>query len=101
ALAGNWAYFVAFLGIILVVVTIHDAVALAIGYGTAVVGGMGTRERKAVTFEVGIRNAGLGLGLVFAFFGGLGGMAIVAGWWGVWDIIAGLILAAVWRRHTK
>ncbi len=101
ALAGNWAFFVAFLGIIVLVVTVHDAVALAIGYGTAVVGGLGTRERKAMTFEVGIRNAGLGLGLVFAFFGGLGGMAIVAGWWGIWDIIAGLIVATLWARHTK
>lgn len=101
ALAGNWSYFIAFLGVILVVVFIHDAVALAIGYGTAYVGGLGTRERKAMTFEVGIRNAGLGLGLIFAFFGGLGGMAIVAGWWGVWDIVAGMILAALWARHTK
>ncbi|WP_052682473.1 bile acid:sodium symporter family protein, partial [Microbacterium terrae] len=101
ALAGNWAYFVAFLGVIILVVTIHDAVALAIGYGTAVVGGLGTRERKAMTFEVGIRNAGLGLGLVFTFFGGLGGMAIVAGWWGIWDIIAGLVVAALWAAHTR
>jgi len=101
ALAGNWSYFIAFLGIILLVVAIHDAVALAIGYGTAYVGGLGTRERKAVTFEVGIRNAGLGLGLVFSFFDGLGGMAIVAGWWGVWDIIAGLTLASLWAAHTK
>ncbi|MFV0319632.1 MAG: bile acid:sodium symporter family protein [Microbacterium sp.] len=101
ALAGNWAFFIAFLGIILLVVTVHDAVALAIGYGTAVVGGLGTPERKAMTFEVGIRNAGLGLGLVFAFFGGLGGMAIVAGWWGIWDIIAGLIVAGLWVRRTK
>lgn len=101
ALAGNWSYFLAFIGIILLVVTIHDAVALAIGYGTAYLGGLGTRERKAVTFEVGIRNAGLGLGLVFTFFGGLGGMAIVAGWWGVWDIIAGLVLASIWAAHTK
>jgi len=101
ALAGNWAYFIAFLGVILVVVAIHDAVALAIGYSTAVVGGLGTRERKAMTFEVGIRNAGLGLGLVFTFFGGLGGMAIVAGWWGIWDIIAGLIVASLWAVHTK
>jgi BASS family bile acid:Na+ symporter len=100
ALVGNWAFFIAFLGIIILVVTIHDAVALAIGYGTAVVGGLGTRERKAMTFEVGIRNAGLGLGLIFTFFGGLGGMAIVAGWWGIWDIIAGLIVAALWARHT-
>ncbi|WP_345801836.1 bile acid:sodium symporter family protein [Microbacterium sp. AZCO] len=101
ALAGNWSYFVAFLGVIVAVVAIHDAVALAIGYTTAVVGGLGTRERKAMTFEVGIRNAGLGLGLVFTFFGGLGGMAIVAGWWGIWDIIAGLIVAALWARHTR
>ena len=101
ALAGNWQYFVAFLGIIVLAVTIHDAVALAIGWTTAAAGGLGTRERKAMTFEVGIRNAGLGLGLVFTFFGGLGGMAIVAGWWGIWDIVAGLVVAALWARHTR
>lgn len=101
ALAGNWAIFVSFLGIILLVVFVHDAVALAIGYGTAYLGGLGTRERKAMTFEVGIRNAGLGLGLIFAFFDGLGGMAIVAGWWGIWDIVAGLAVASLWAMHTK
>lgn len=101
ALVGNWTVFVQVLGIILLVVTVHDAVALALGYGTAVVGGLGTRERKAMTFEVGIRNAGLGLGLVFLFFDGLGGMAIVAGWWGIWDIVAGLVLAGLWARHTR
>ncbi|BDV29995.1 bile acid:sodium symporter family protein [Microbacterium terricola] len=101
ALTGNWTYFVQFFGVIILVVTIHDAVALAIGYGTAVAGGLGTRERKAMTFEVGIRNAGLGLGLVFTFFGGLGGMAIVAGWWGIWDIIAGLIVASLWAVRTR
>jgi BASS family bile acid:Na+ symporter len=101
ALIGNWAVFISVLGIVVLVVTVHDATALALGYGTAVLGGLGTRERKAMTFEVGIRNAGLGLGLVFAFFGGLGGMAIVAGWWGIWDIVAGLVLAGLWARHTK
>lgn len=101
ALVGNWAVFVQVLGIIVLVVTIHDAVALALGYGTAVVGGLGTRERKAMTFEVGIRNAGLGLGIVFTFFDGLGGMAIVAGWWGIWDIVAGLVVAGLWARHTR
>lgn len=101
ALVGNWAVFIAVLGIIVLVVTIHDGVALLLGYTTARLGGLATRERKAMTFEVGIRNAGLGLGLVFAFFGGLGGMAIVAGWWGIWDIVAGLIVATLWARHTK
>ncbi|MFS0913203.1 bile acid:sodium symporter family protein [Microbacterium sp. 179-I 3D2 NHS] len=101
ALVGNWAVFVQVLGVILLVVAVHDAVALALGYGTAVAGGLGTRERKAMTFEVGIRNAGLGLGLVFLFFDGLGGMAIVAGWWGIWDIVAGLVVAGLWARHTR
>ncbi|MDR2999531.1 MAG: bile acid:sodium symporter family protein [Microbacterium sp.] len=101
ALVGNWAVFISVLGTVLLVVAAHDAVALGLGYSTAVLGGLGTRERKAMTFEVGIRNAGLGLGLVFTFFGGLGGMAVVAGWWGVWDIIAGLIVATLWAAHTK
>jgi len=56
-------------------------------------------DRRAITFEVGIRNAGLGLVLVFSFFGGLGGMAVVAGVWGFWDIIAGLLLASLWARR--
>ena len=52
-----------------------------------------------MTFEVGIRNAGLGLLLVFTSFGGLGGMALVAAWWGIWDIVAALALARIWRRR--
>lgn len=101
ALSSNWSVFVAHLGIIVVVVALHDAVSLGIGWSTAALGGLGTRERKAMTFECGIRNAGLGLGLVMTFFDGLGGMAVVAGWWGVWDIIAGLVLASLWARHTR
>jgi BASS family bile acid:Na+ symporter len=100
ALVGNWNYFMAFIGVVLLVVFLHDAVALAIGYGTAKATRLDVPSTKAVTFEVGIRNSGLGLGLVFAFFGGLGGMAVVAGWWGIWDIIAGLVLATVWSRFT-
>lgn len=100
ALAGNWNYFMAFIGVVLLAVFLHDAVALALGYATARTFRLDTPSTKAVTFEVGIRNAGLGLGLVFAFFGGLGGMAVVAGWWGIWDIVAGLVLATLWSRHS-
>ena len=53
-----------------------------------------------MTFEVGIRNAGLGLLLVFTSFQGLGGMALVAAWWGIWDIIAALTVARIWRRRA-
>lgn len=101
ALVGNWSYFMAFIGVVLLAVFLHDAIALGLGYVTARTFRLDTPSTKAVTFEVGIRNAGLGLGLVFAFFGGLGGMAVVAGWWGIWDIVAGLILATVWSRFMR
>ena len=36
---------------------------------------------------------------MFNFFGGLGGMAIVAAWWGIWHLIVGTTLPTWWRRH--
>lgn len=101
ALVGNFTYFIAYIGVVLLAVFLHDAIALALGFGAARIGGLSMYDSKAVTFELGIRNAGLGLGLVFTFFGGLGGMAVVAGWWGIWDIIAGLALASFWGWRTK
>ena len=86
---------------ILLAVFLHEAIALSLGWGLARVSGLASPERRAMAFEVGIRNAGLGLGLTFTFFDGLGGMAIVAGWWGIWDIVAGLILATRWARHSR
>ena len=81
----------------LLAVFLHDALALLLGYGDRPRDpAAATRARKAMTFEVGIRNAGLGLLLVFTYFDGLGGMALVAAWWGIWDIIAGLALAQWW-----
>jgi len=97
----NWALFVAWIGVVAIAVALHDALALALGY----VMGKGFKLPKpmvkAMTFEVGIRNAGLGLLLVFAFFDGLGGMALVAAWWGIWDIIAALALARIWRSRSR
>ncbi|RZT97619.1 bile acid:sodium symporter family protein [Rivibacter subsaxonicus] len=99
AIAGNWRYFLDYVGLVLVAVAIHDALAFATGYGSAALMGLKEYDRRAVSFEVGVRNAGLGLVLIFSFFGGLGGMAVVAGVWGFWDIIAGLVLASWWGRR--
>ena len=46
-----------------------------------------------------MQNSALGLVLVFDFFDGLGGMAIVTAWWGIWHIIAGLTVAYWWSRR--
>ncbi|WP_131104708.1 bile acid:sodium symporter family protein [Ornithinimicrobium sufpigmenti] len=98
--ANNWALFTAYIGLVVVAVFVHDALALLLGYVIGRTARLPQASVKASTFEVGIRNSGLGLLLVFAFFDGLGGMALVAAWWGIWDMIAGLAVAMVWRRRT-
>lgn len=99
-IAKNWDVFVHYIGIVLVVVFLHDALALLLGWSIGRATRLPPASVKAMTFEVGVRNAGLGLLLVFTYFDGLGGMALVAAWWGIWDIIAGLAVAVVWRRRT-
>lgn len=99
AIAGNWRYFLDYVGLVLVAVVLHDALAFGTGWLCARASGLADYDRRAVAIEVGIRNAGLGLVLIFGFFGGLGGMAVVAGVWGFWDIIAGLALASWWGRR--
>ena len=97
-IAKNWEIFVDYIGIVLVAVFLHDLLALLLGYGIGRATRLPDASVRAMTFEVGVRNAGLGLLIVFTYFDGLGGMALVAAWWGIWDIIAGLALAIVWRR---
>jgi BASS family bile acid:Na+ symporter len=99
ALAGNWSLFVAWIGVVAIAVALHDALALGLGYSVGRLTRLPERSTRAMTFEVGIRNAGLGLLLVFTSFGGLGGMALVAAWWGIWDIVVALALARWWRRR--
>jgi BASS family bile acid:Na+ symporter len=58
------------------------------------------KDRRSVSIETGIQNSGLALVLIFNpnLFGGLGGMAFIAAWWGIWHIIAGLAIAALWSK---
>jgi bile acid:Na+ symporter, BASS family len=98
ALAANWGLFLAFAGGIAGLVIVHNALGLGGGYALATLAGLSPFDRRAVTIETGIQNSGLGLVLIFGFFGGLGGMAIVAAFWGVWHAISGLALARFMSR---
>ncbi|MBI3532852.1 MAG: bile acid:sodium symporter family protein [Burkholderiales bacterium] len=100
ALAANFKHFLAYIQFVLLVVFIHNLLALVTGYSLATAVGLPERDRRAITFEMGIQNSGLGLILIFNFFNGLGGMAIVTAWWGIWHIVAGMTLATYWKNRT-
>jgi len=100
ALAANWRYFLDYVGYVVFAVFLHNALALATGYWAARLARLPERDRRAVSIEVGIQNSALGLVLIFNFFGGLGGMAIVTAWWGVWHLISGLTVATWWSRRA-
>ena len=97
ALAANWQYFLKYVGIVMLAVLIHNALALNIGYWSGRLFKLDEKDCRAVCIEVGIQNSALGLVLVFGFFGGLGGMAILVAWWGIWHIIAGLVTAVIFN----
>lgn len=99
ALAANWQHFIDYVGVVFVIVLLHNAIALVGGYGIAFFSGLVERDRRAISIETGIQNSGLGLILIFNFFDGLGGMAIVAAWWGVWHILSGFAIAAFYRSR--
>ena len=99
ALGINWQNFLNYVGLVFIGVLIHNALALNLGYWSGRLCGLSEPDNRAVSIEVGIQNSGLGLVLVFNFFNGLGGMAILVAWWGIWHIIAGLIAAFIFSRR--
>jgi len=99
ALAANWNIFLNVIGLVALFVFIHNALALNLGYWSGWLFGLDEVDSRAVCIEVGIQNSALGLVLVFNFFEGLGGMAILVAWWGIWHIIAGLITAFLFNHR--
>ena len=80
------------------IVFIHNILALTAGYSIANLAGLSKQNKRTLSIETGIQNSGLGLLLIFSFFDGLGGMALLAAFWGIWHIVSGLFLATYWSK---
>jgi BASS family bile acid:Na+ symporter len=100
ALAANWQNFLRYVGLVVLAVFLHNLLALNLGYWSSRLCGLPEADCRAVCIEVGIQNSALGLVLVFNFFNGLGGMAILTAWWGVWHILSGLTAALLFNRRS-
>ena len=80
-------------------VLLHNFVAFTTGFSLAKWWGLSWKDTKTITIETGIQNSGLGLLLIFTFFDGLGGMAILTAFWGIWHLISGLLLGTFLRNY--
>ena len=104
ALAGNFDLFLRYIHLIFFLVLIHNGLAYMCGYYFLKLFKVSEINCRTISIETGIQNSGLGLALIFnpRIFPPelqLGGMAFIAAWWGIWHIIAGLILAFYWRKR--
>lgn len=105
AFGNNISLFVKHIKWIFLIVLVHNGMALLTGYGLSSVFGLPRKDRRTVTIETGIQNSGLGLVLLFnpKIFPpelATGGMLFVTAWWGIWHIISGLSLAALFNRRS-
>ena len=83
---------------LLLIVVLHNASGLLLGWLTSKAFGVSERDRRAVMIEGGMQNAGLALGIIAVQFGSDLGMVTLASLWGIWHIISGMSLATWWRR---
>jgi BASS family bile acid:Na+ symporter len=99
----NLGQFFQSIHLIFIIVLLHNVLALGTGYMFASLLKTQRRDRRSITIETGIQNSGLALALmfnpkIFPVDFELGGMAVIAAWWGIWHIISGLSLAWFWGR---
>jgi BASS family bile acid:Na+ symporter len=102
---GNLDAFMRCIQYIFLIVLIHNLLALGIGFGSSTLLKLPYKDRRTLTIETGIQNSGLGLILLLnpnifpesGVWANNGGMLVITAWWGVWHIISGLSLAAIWR----
>jgi BASS family bile acid:Na+ symporter len=101
AFISNRGIFFANLTTVFPIVVLHNMLALSAGYLFAKLVKLPAADARTITFETGVQNSGLGLILIFTFFNGMAGMAIVAALWGIWHLVSGGGLALWWSRQSK
>jgi bile acid:Na+ symporter, BASS family len=98
ALVSNLEHFTAVIFPIGLLVFLLNIQTLSTGYLVGTVAGVSRADRRTLSIETGIQNSGLALVLIFNIFHANGGMAFMAAWWGIWQMVSGLLVALVLSR---
>jgi bile acid:Na+ symporter, BASS family len=98
ALVANIDHFTAVILPIGLIVLLLNIQTLSTGYIVGTVARVPKADRRTLSIETGIQNSGLALILIFNIFNANGGMAFMAAWWGIWQMVSGLLVAFVLSR---
>jgi len=102
-LSANFSQFISYMHLVFIFVLLQNGIAMCTGYFFGKLNKLSQTDQRTLAIETGIHNSGLALALIFnpKIFPPemeLGGMAIIAAWWGIWHIISGLAVAYFWSR---
>lgn len=100
ALYANWEFIPPYVLPIAIFTLFLNSQTLLTGYFVATIGRVSRKDRRTLSIETGIQNSGLALVLIFnpKLFNGNGGMAFMAAWWGIWQMVSGIGLALILSR---
>lgn len=99
AFINNLSLFAQYWHVFMWLVVLHNGLALLTGNLAARLFRLPAADQRALTFEVGIQNSGLGLVLLFTFMPHLGGALVITAFWGVWHLVSGVALALFWSKR--
>lgn len=97
----NFDVFINYIKYVILIVIVHNLTGMMSGFYFGKLMKLSLPYQKTLAFELAIPNVGLALLLVFAFFNGLGGMALCVGFWAVWNVISGILLSFYWKKKSQ
>lgn len=98
-IAGNVEAIIEYIGVIAIVVIIHNVLGLAIGYYAGKLTGMGHAQSITLAIEVGLQNSGLASSLAATHFPTMSLATVPGALFSAWQNIAGSIFAWYMKRQ--
>lgn len=92
-IGGSKNAIIANIGIILLVVVLHNCLGYALGFAIARMVGLSWKKAVALSVEVGMQNSGLAVGLAKAHFASMAAATVPGAIFSAWHNISGAMLA--------
>lgn len=92
-IGGSKNAIIANIGVILLVVILHNCLGYALGFGIARMVGLSWKKAVALSVEVGMQNSGLAVGLAKAHFASMAAATVPGAIFSAWHNISGAMLA--------